>query len=199
LGGDFHDISQNMLRYFFRITVLSACVLFGIYWLWYPIASCGHFQPASGVFQNFYNGINYGPMQQASDAYCWVIGILFGAWQFYGYDASVHLAEETNGASEVVARGMWTGTLATWLLSIPTLILLLCCVRDFMAMANSSYANSFAELALQALGPQGAIVVCVLCWIDGTCCTMICILSAQRVTYAIARDGLLPASNHLQT
>jgi len=110
----------------------------------------------------------------------------------------MHLAEETKQPAIVVARGMWTGTLATWLLSIPTLILLLFCIRDFMAIVNSSYANNFAELALQALGPRGAVLVCVLCWLDGTCSTMICILSAQRVTYAIARDGLLPGSKHFQ-
>jgi len=81
-------ISQGTLRYSFRFTIFGACLLFGIYWVWYPIASRGHFQPASGVFQNFYNGINYGLTQQASDAYCWVVGVLFGAWQFYGYDAS---------------------------------------------------------------------------------------------------------------
>jgi hypothetical protein len=60
----------------------------------FPIASRGHFQPASDVFSHFYNGINYGPSQQAFDAYCWIVGILFGAWNFYGYDASVHLAED---------------------------------------------------------------------------------------------------------
>lgn len=35
-----------------------------------------------------------GEMQQASDAYRWTISILFGAWVFYGYNASSHLAEE---------------------------------------------------------------------------------------------------------
>lgn len=190
-------LDQRVLRRYFRVTVFSACVLFMIYWVWFPIASRGHFQPASGVFGHFYNGINYGPTQQASDAYCWIVGILFGAWEFYGYDTSVHLAEETNEASEVVAKGMWTGTLATWLLSVPTLVILLFCIRDFDAIVNGTYANNFAELCLQALGPKGATAVLILCWLDGTCGTTICILSAQRVTYAISRDGLLPGSKYL--
>lgn len=49
----------------------------------------------------------------------------------YSYDASAHLAEETKEASAVVAKGMWMATLSGWLLSIPTLILILFCIQDF--------------------------------------------------------------------
>jgi amino acid transporter len=76
----------------------------------------GGFQSGSGVFRNFYNGINEGTEKHASDAYCWIISVLFGAWVFYGYDASVHLAEETKEASEVVAKGTWMPTLSAWLM-----------------------------------------------------------------------------------
>lgn len=79
---------------------------------------------------------------QASDSYCWVIGVLFGAWEFYGYDASVHLAEEANEACSVAARGMWTGTACTWLMSIPTLALVLLCMQDFEAIVNGAYLNN---------------------------------------------------------
>jgi amino acid transporter len=68
-----------------------------------------HFNSASGALQLFYNGINQGEARQASDAYCW-ISVLFGAWVFYGYDASAHLAEETLQASEVVVKGIWVST-----------------------------------------------------------------------------------------
>jgi hypothetical protein len=81
------------------------------------VAKDGSFQSRAGVFNHFYNGINGGETKQASDAYVWVIGVLFGAWVFYGepghlhvgsllsssgYDASAHLAEETHDASIVV-------------------------------------------------------------------------------------------------
>src|SRR5271156_5585788 len=118
--------------------------------------------------------------------YCWIVGILFEAWEFYGYDTSVHLAEETNEASEVVAKGMWAGTLATWLLSVPTLVILLFCIRDFDTIVNGTYANNFAELCPQAPDPKGATTVLILCWLDSTCGTIICILSTQRMTYAIS-------------
>lgn len=80
---------------------------------------------------------------QASNSYCWIVGILFGAWEFYGYDASVHIAEETHKASSVVAKGMWTGTLATWLGSVPTLAMVMLCIQDLMGINNGGYANNW--------------------------------------------------------
>lgn len=95
----------------------------------------------------FYNGINTAvdaegnTIVQAGASYCWIVGVLFGAWEFYGYDASVHLSEETHSASSVVAKGMWMGTIATWLLLIPTLLLVLFCMQDFMRIVNGGYAK----------------------------------------------------------
>lgn len=65
---------------------------------------------------------------------------------FYGcantrcsYDASAHLAEETNEASSVVAKGMWMATLSGWVLSVPTLILILFCIQDFDAIVAGAW------------------------------------------------------------
>ena len=85
----------------------------------------------------------------------------------------------TNEASEVVAKGMWAGTLTTWLLSVLTLAILLFCIRDFDTIVNGTYANNFAELCLQTLGPKGATTAFILCWPESTCGIITCILSAQ--------------------
>lgn len=50
---------------------------------------------------------------------------------FFGYDASAHLAEETQHASKVVAKGMWMSTVSAWVMSVPTLIMILYCIQDF--------------------------------------------------------------------
>lgn len=61
--------------------------------------------------------------------------VLYGcANTLCSYDASAHLAEETNEASSVVAKGMWMATLSGWVLSVPTLILILFCIQDFDAI-----------------------------------------------------------------
>lgn len=191
-------ISRSVIKFLLRITICSLFLFLSFYWIWFPIKASHHFQPRS-VLTTFYNGINLGPEKQASDSYCWMIGILYGAWDFYGYDASVHLAEETKQASSVVARGMWLGVLATWLLSVPTLIILLFCMQDFDGVVNGSYANNFAAYLMQLIGPKASVAVLLLLWIDGTLGAIVVLLSAQRITYAIARDGILPFSKVFAT
>lgn len=67
----------------------------------------------------------------------------------YSYDASAHLAEETKEASAVVAKGMWMATLSGWLLSIPTLILILFCIQDFDGIIAGMFVIlSFKEYPL---------------------------------------------------
>ena len=187
--------SQRWLRRYFRVAIAIFFVLFFLFWIWFPIAVAGRFQSASFVFKTFHNGINQGPIQQASDAYCWVISLLFGAWEFGGYDASAHLAEETQDASKNVARGMWLSTVSTTILSIPTLILILYCIQDFEALISATYANNWAEFLIQVVGPRGATAILIMNWIDCTCATAAVILSAQRVTFAISRDNILPGSS----
>ena len=187
--------SQRWLRRYFRVAIAVFFILFFLFWIWFPIAVSGKFRSASFVFKTFHNGINLGPEKQASDAYCWVITFLFGAWEFGGYDASAHLAEETKDASKTVAQGMWLSTVSTTLLSIPTLILVLFCIQDFEALTSATYANNWAEFLVQVVGPRGATAILVMNWIDCTCATTAVILSAQRVTFAISRDNILPGSS----
>ncbi|KAF4625240.1 hypothetical protein G7Y89_g12929 [Cudoniella acicularis] len=193
-------INQKVLQWYFRFAIVIFHILVLFYWIWFPIkaAQAGGFQPGSGVFNHFYNGINDGDSKQASDAYCWVISILFGAWVFYGYDASVHLAEETKEASGVVAKGMWMSTLSAWLMSVPTLIIILFCLQDFDGIISGTYANNWAEYLVQLVGPTGATAILALLWVDSTCATASCFMSAQRVTYAISRDGILPGSKYFR-
>ncbi|KAG4425323.1 hypothetical protein IFR04_001473 [Cadophora malorum] len=193
-------INQRVLQWYFRFAVVIFHVLVVMYWIWFPIRASqeGGFQTGSGVFDHFYNGINLGEEKQASDAYCWTISVLFGAWVFYGYDASVHLAEETQGASEVVAKGMWMATLSAWVMSVPTLIIILFCIQDFDGIINGSYANNWAAYLVQLVGQNGAVAILCLLWVDSTCATASYFMSAQRVTYAISRDGILPGSKYFR-
>ncbi|KIW91483.1 uncharacterized protein Z519_07449 [Cladophialophora bantiana CBS 173.52] len=187
--------NPRLLRLYFRFAVAIFFSLFFMYWIWFPIkASEKHFNSSHGAFDLFYNGINLGDKKEASDAYCWVISVLFGAWVFYGYDASAHLAEETKQASTVVAKGIYTSTFSAWILSVPTLIIILFCMQDFDGIISATYANNWAEYLVQLIGENGAVAILSMLWVDSTCATASCFMSAQRVTYAISRDGVLPFS-----
>lgn len=72
--------------------------------------------------------------------------------------------------------------------------MVLFCMQDFDAIVAASYANNWAEYLVQLLGEKAAVGVLVILWIDSTCATTSAFMSAQRVTFAISRDGVLPFS-----
>lgn len=77
--------------------------------------------------------------------------------------------------------------------------MVLFCMQDFDAIVGASYANNWAEYLVQLLGRDAAVAVLVILWIDSTCATTSCFMSAQRVTFAISRDGVLPFSRYFRT
>lgn len=79
-----------------------------------------------------------------------------------------------------------------------TLILVLFCMQDFDGIISADYSNNWAEYLIQLLGEDAAVGVLVILWIDSTCATASCFMSAQRVTFAISRDGVLPFSKHFR-
>lgn len=93
---------------------------------------------------------------------------------------------------------MWTSTFSAWILSIPTLIIILFCIQDFDRIISAKYSNNWAEFLVQLLGKRGAIAILSLLWVDSTCATASCFMSAQRITFAISRDGVLPFSRYFR-
>jgi len=89
-------------------------------------------------------------------------------------------------------------TLSAWVMSVPTLIIILFCIQDFEGIIAGTYANNWAEYLVQLVGPNGAVAILSLLWVDSTCATASCFMSAQRVTYAISRDGILPGSKYFR-
>ncbi len=68
-------------------------------------------------------------------------------------------------------------------------------MQDFDGIISATYANNWAEYLVQLIGENGAVAILSLLWVDSTCATASCFMSAQRVTYAISRDGVLPFSS----
>lgn len=93
---------------------------------------------------------------------------------------------------------MWTSTFSAWILSIPTLVIILFCIQDFDRIISAKYSNNWAEFLVQLLGKRGAIAILSLLWVDSTCATASCFMSAQRITFAISRDGVLPFSRYFR-
>lgn len=76
--------------------------------------------------------------------------------------------------------------------------MILFCMQDFDGIVSATYSNNWAEYLVQLVGPDGAVALLVLLWLDSTCATASCFMSAQRVTFAISRDGVLPFSRYFR-
>jgi len=63
--------------------------------------------------------------------------------------------------------GMWMSTLSAWVLSVPTLIMILFCMQDFDGIINATYSNNWAEYLVrpplgQVFGPFGRLLTLIL-------------------------------------
>lgn len=76
--------------------------------------------------------------------------------------------------------------------------MILFCMQDFDGIVSATYSNNWAAYLVQLVGPDGAVALLVLLWLDSTCATASCFMSAQRVTFAISRDGVLPFSRYFR-
>jgi hypothetical protein len=104
---------------------------------------------------------------------------------------------------------MWTSTLGAWLGSVSTVAIISVTIQDFDGIVKATCTNNWAEYLVQLIGPNGAVAILSLLWINTTCSAASRLLSGtpqfpptfrqvsltvnkpQRVTYAIARDGVL--------
>lgn len=189
--------SPRVLRIYFKLAVTAVFSLLFIYCLWIPAKASTHFQTPTDVITHFYDKTISGSSQPGNDrSYTWVIATLYSAHVFRGYDASVLFSEETLQASPVAAKGMCAGTLTAWLLSIPTLFLLLISNVDFTAVVSNepAYFSVWAVYLLQILDYRVTMIFMVFLWLNTICTATSCMLAAQRLTFAMARDGLLPLS-----
>ena len=118
------------------------------------------------------------------------IGALLTQYTITGYDASAHLSEETHGASNSAASGMWKSifysAIGGWILLLAFLF----------AVQNSSKVTAggggVAVIFSQALTSRWGGTVLLIATIGQFFCTMACMTSCTRMLFAFSRDGAVP-------
>ncbi|MET0448702.1 MAG: amino acid permease [Aeromicrobium sp.] len=123
------------------------------------------------------------------------LGFLLTQYTITGFDASAHLSEETQGASEGAAKGIWRSiaysAIGGWVL----LLAFLFAVQDKDAVTAGG--GGVDVIFGQAL-PQGWHVMVLAISVAGQFfCTIACLTSASRMTFAFSRDGGIPGSKAL--
>jgi amino acid transporter len=107
-----------------------------------------------------------------------------------GYDASVHLSEETHDAADSAARGIWQSILYSaiggWILLL-TFLFAVQSVDDETAAGGSIFG-----IFNQALTAHTAGLVVFISMAGQFFCTCACMTSTSRMMYAFSRDRVVP-------
>jgi amino acid transporter len=118
------------------------------------------------------------------------LGFLLTMYTQTGYDASAHVSEETRGASEAAAKGVWRSVF--WSGAIGWLVLL----AITFAVADAGPINEAGGTSIAIfetfLDSWAAKMILVIASIGQLFCGMSCVTSASRMTYAFSRDGAVP-------
>ena len=128
------------------------------------------------------------------------LGFLLTQYTITGYDASAHLSEETQGAANHAAKGIWQSifysAIGGWILLLAFLF----------AATNTDYINSFdpatnpygggSVLAVFAssLSPALFKLVVFISMSGQIYCSTACMTSCSRMVYAFSRDGAVPGA-----
>ena len=147
-------------------------------------------QSMSFVFTERINNSGY------SDGKYWFLvlplGLLLTQYTITGFDASAHLSEETNEATDAAAKGIWRSILYSGIGGYILLLAVLFAIQD--ADVESVAGGGVAAIFVGALGSDLAALVLFISAAGQFFCTTSVMTSASRMTFAFSRDGAIPGS-----
>ena len=148
-------------------------------------------QSMSFVFTERINNSGY------SDGKYWFLvlplGLLLTQYTITGFDASAHLSEETNEATDAAAKGIWRSILYSGIGGYILLLAVLFAIQD--ADVESVAGGGVAAIFVGALGSDLAALVLFISAAGQFFCTTSVMTSASRMTFAFSRDGAIPGSS----
>lgn len=120
------------------------------------------------------------------------LAAIFPAYTVTGYDASCHMSEETKGASNSAANGIWQAILYSAIGGWVLLLGILFAVQD--ADAVSAAGGSPVTILYQALSGPWVSAVLVISTVGQCFCALACMTSTTRMLFAFSRDGAVPGA-----
>ena len=114
------------------------------------------------------------------------LGFLLTQYTITGFDASAHISEETHGASESAAKGVWRSIFYSAVIGWVVLLAITFAVTN---VDGANEAFGFAPTLLtEALGTGWGKFVLIISVVGQLFCGAACLTSASRMCYAFSRD-----------
>lgn len=122
------------------------------------------------------------------------LGFLLTQYTITGYDASAHLSEETQGAADGAAKGIWQSIFYSAIGGYVLLLTFLFAVQDKDGVTAGG--GGIQVVFDQALGEKWAGIVLLIAASGQLYCTTACLTSTTRMLYAFSRDGAVPGAKY---
>jgi amino acid transporter len=123
------------------------------------------------------------------------LGFLLTQYTITGFDASAHLSEETQGAAEGAAKGIWRSIFYSAIGGYVLLLAFVFAVQDVDGV-NKGF-GAVDVIFGQALPEGWHFLVLLISTAGQLFCATACLTSASRMTFAFSRDGGIPGSKWL--
>jgi amino acid transporter len=145
-------------------------------------------QSASFVFTHWVNNSGFSGGTSGLKFFLYVVplGVILTQYTITGFDASAHISEETHGASESAAKGVWKSIFYSALIGWIVLLAITFAVTN---VDGANEALGFAPtLLVEALGSGWGKFVLIISVVGQLFCGAACLTSASRMCFAFSRD-----------
>ena len=122
------------------------------------------------------------------------VGFLLTMYTITGYDASAHVAEETVGAEQAAAKGIWQSVASSALIGWFVLLAILFAATNVDAV-NEGFGSSIAVFTSAEMNQNWAEAILVIACVGQFFCGMACVTSLSRTFFAFSRDRAVPGGS----
>jgi amino acid transporter len=122
---------------------------------------------------------------------------LIGIFQYYGFEACGDVAEEVPNPGRTIPKAMRMTIYIGGAAAMFVCLSLILAVPDYGAVISGQDTDPLGTVLQSAFGPVGYRVVLGVVLISFVSCVLSLQAAASRLSYSMARDGILPASHLL--
>jgi amino acid transporter len=118
------------------------------------------------------------------------LGFLLTQYTITGFDSCAHISEETHGAAENAAKGVWRSIFYSALIGWFVLLAITFAAADAGKVTEGG--GSAITVFENAMSTPWVKLVLIISTVGQLFCGMSCLTSASRMCYAFSRDGAIP-------
>jgi amino acid transporter len=151
-------------------------------------------QSADFVFTERINNSGFDGGAIAGGTYWFLVlpvGFLLTMYTITGYDASAHVAEETVGAEQAAAKGVWQSVASSALIGWFVLLAILFAATDVTAV-NEGFGTSISVFTSAEMNQNWAEAIIAIACVGQFFCGNACVTSCSRTFFAFSRDRAVP-------